>query len=280
MRIKVIAVLAAASLMTGGYVVGLAGARRGGGDATTLPGFSRVVSLSHINAPRRTPLFPGDPAFTLKTVATVPDDGFYMQYVREGEHTGTHYSAPCHFREGKACAGDLDVGDYLLPAVVIDVRDEVASNANHVVTTADLQQWEADHGEMPEGAAVLLWTGCDRFWGPELARDEPTYYNCGQPGSRFSQPGFSRWAVRWLIETGVLGRRGALGSDTFGPDPSSDVSFTPSWLTLNRHRFTLENLTHLGKMPAAGGWVVIGGPRNHRGSGAASTIFGLVPSET
>jgi kynurenine formamidase len=278
MQRKVLALLGAAALVAGSYVAGVAGARRGTGDATSLPGFSRVVSLSHINGPARTPLFPGDPAFTLTTVATVADDGFYMQYVREGEHTGTHYSAPCHFRDGKPCAEDLDAADYVLPAVIVDVRAAVEADPNHVVGKADLEQWEADHGQMPEGAAVLLRTGCDAFWGPELARDEPTYYNCGHPGSKWSQPGFSKGAVRWLIDTGVLAKRGALGTDTFGPDPSSDTSYTESWLTLNRHRFTLENLTNLGQMPVTGGWIVIGGPRNRHGSGAASTIFGLVPS--
>lgn len=274
---KLIAFIAMLSLVVGGYVAGQAGARRGGDDSTTLPGFSRVVSLSHTNSPARTPLFPGDPAFTLTTVATVENDGFYMQYVREGEHTGTHYSAPCHFRDGKACAEDLDAADYVLPAVVVDVRTEVAADAGHVVTKADLQDWEAANGEMPSGAAVILWTGCDEFWGPDLAKDEPTYYNCGQAGAKFSQPGFSKAAVRWLIETGVLAKRGALGTDTFGPDPSADASFSESFLTLNRHRFTLENLTNLGAMPATGGWIVIGGPANRHGSGAASTVFGLVP---
>ena len=115
-----------------------------------------------------------------------------------------------------------------------------------------------------------------RVLGPELARDEPTYYNCGQAGSKFNQPGFSKAAVRWLIETGVLAKRGALGTDTFGPDPSADEA-SPSFLTLNRHRFTLENLSNLGEMPATGGWIVIGGPANRHGSGAASTVFGLVP---
>ena len=76
MRMKLVALLAAVALVAGGYVVGQAGARRGGDDSTTLPGFSEVVSLSHVNAPARTPLFPGDPAFTLTTVATVEDDGF------------------------------------------------------------------------------------------------------------------------------------------------------------------------------------------------------------
>ena len=75
----------------------------------------------------------------------------------------------------------------------------------------------------------------------------------------------------------MLAKRGALGTDTFGPDPSSDELFLESWLTLNRHRFTLENLTNLGRMPETGGWIVIGGPRNRHGSGAPSTVFGLVP---
>ena len=278
MRLKVIAALVVMVLVAGSFAVGLAsGSRRAAEDGTSLPGFSKVVSLGHVNAPARTPLFPGDPAFTLKTVNTVAADGFYMQYVREGEHTGTHYSAPCHFREGALCAEDLSAADYVLPAVVVDVRAEVAQDANHVVTKSDLQEWESDHGQIPSGAAVLLWTGCAAFWGPELARDEATYYNCGQPGAKFSQPGFSKGAVRWLIQTGVLAKRGALGTDTFGPDPSADATFSESFLTLNRHRFTLENLAHLGEMPTTGGWIVIGGPRNANGSGAPSTVFGLVP---
>jgi kynurenine formamidase len=277
MRTKLIVSCVAVGLIAGGYAVGQATGRGGGADATSLPGFSTAVSLSHTNSPARSPLFPGDPAFTLATVNTVAEDGYYLQYVREGEHTGTHYSAPCHFREGKLCAEDLDPADFILPAVVIDVRAEVAADANHVVTRDDLQEWEAYYGEMPSGAAVLLWTGCDEFWGPDLTKGEPTYYNCGQPGARFSQPGFSKAAVRWLIDTGVLARRGALGTDTFGPDPSADANYWESFLTLNRHRFTLENLTNLGAMPATGGWIVIGGPRNRNGSGAPSTIFGLVP---
>jgi hypothetical protein len=41
-----------------------------------LPALDRVVFLSHVNDPARTPLFPGDPAFSIHAVFTVPDDGF------------------------------------------------------------------------------------------------------------------------------------------------------------------------------------------------------------
>ena len=83
--------------------------------------------------------------------------------------------------------------------------------------------------------------------------------------------------MKWLISTGVLAKRGALGTDTFGPDPGNDPMFLETWLTLRRHRLTLENLTNLDAMPTTGGWIVVGGPRNRNGSGAPSTIFGLVP---
>lgn len=277
MRVKATIAGLAAVAIAASLAVGFAWGTGRSDTSTTLPGFSDIVSLSHTNAPGRTPLFPGDPAFSLTTVNTVAADGYYLQYVREGEHTGTHYSAPCHFREGKLCAEDLGAADFVLPAVVVDVRSQVAADADHVVTKADLQAWESVNGPMPAGAAVLLWTGCDEFWGPVLGSHRPTYYNCGQPGMKYRQPGFSKWAVRWLIATGVLAKRGALGTDTFGPDPSADATYMESYLTLNRHRFTLENLTNLGQMPTTGGWIVIGGPRNRHGSGAPSTIFGLVP---
>jgi kynurenine formamidase len=259
------------------YLAGAAAGTGAAGSSTTLPGFSNVVFLSHVNNPKVIPGFPGDPVFSLTTAFTVAKDGYYLQYVKEGEHTGSHYSAPCHFHVHARCAEDLSAGDFVLPAVVIDIRSKVAGDANYHVTVADLKAWQVAHGAFPSDAAVLLWTGCDKWWGPRTGASVPTYYNCGSGHGSFRQPGFSKRAVQWLIARGVLGKRGLLGTDTFGPDPGDDAKFLETFLTLRRHRFTLENLTNLGSMPTKGGWIVIGGPRNRHGSGAPSTIFGLVP---
>jgi kynurenine formamidase len=242
-----------------------------------LPGFAKAVFLSHVNNPAATPLFPGDPAFTIHPVFTVHHDGFYLELVREGAHTGTHYSAPCHFHAGALCMDDLSPSDLVLPAVVVDVRDEVAADPDHIVGVADLKAWEDEFGQMPSGAAVLLLTGCSDFWARGDDNGEPNYLNCGSGASGVHQPGFSRNAVQWLIETGVLGTTGALGTDTFGPDPSSDAAFMPTWLTLRKHRLTIENLTNLEALPAVGAWVVLGSPRNVNGSGAPGNVFGFVP---
>jgi len=242
-----------------------------------LPAFGQVVNLSHVNDPATAPIFPGDPAFAIDTVFSVAEDGYYLELVTEGTHTGTHYSAPCHFHDGAACMDDLSPSDLVLPAVVLDVRDEVAADPDHLVTVADLKAFEDEHGEMPPGAAVLLLTGCDGYWANGDTDGEPNYFNCGSGLSGDHQPGFSRNAVKWLIQTRVLGRTGALGTDTFGPDPSSDGYFIPTWLTLRRHRVTIENLTNLEALPTTGAWIVLGSPRNVNGSGAPGTVFGFVP---
>ena len=255
-------------------------ARAGSGPLSAtvaLPGFSRAVFLSHLNAPKATPGFPGDPAFKLSTAFTVPADGYYLQYVQEGEHTGTHWGAPCHFHVGAACAGQLDPSDLILPAVVVDIRDEVANDVDYQATVADMQAWEAANGPMPQGAAVILYTGCSRWWADGHAPGTKNYYNCGTRERGFHQPGFALRTVKWLIDQGVLNDRGALGTDTFGPDPGTDERFRESSLVFHRHRIDLENLTNVGSLPASGAWIVVGGPRNAKGSGSPATIYGLIP---
>ena len=80
------------------------------------------------------------------------------------------------------------------------------------------------------------------------------------------QPGFWIPAVRWLIDTGRLGRRGGTGTDTFSPDVGIDETYTVSKLVYQRRRISLEILANLAKLPTTGAWVLAGGPI-HRGDG-------------
>ena len=265
--LKQVAALVGATLFAvrpGSSATAAAGAAAGTGP---LPGFRKAVFLSHVNDPKTTPLFPGDPKFTLTTAFTVPKDGFYLQYVKEGEHTGTHWGAPCHFHTNELCADQLDPKDFFRPAVVIDVRRQSAANADFQVSVADLERFEARYGRIPENAAVIAWTGWGDKWGT------PAYFNEDQQGN-VHQPGFSLAAVRWLLANRHIG---ALGTDTFGPDPGLDTQFRESSLIFHAHRIDLENLTGLEQMPPTGGFIVVGGPRNRHGSGSPATIFGLVP---
>ena len=136
---------------------------------------------------------------------------------------------------------------------------------------ADLLAWQRQHGPIPQECAIVLWTGWEDRWGT------PAYANLDDAGV-IHQPGFSADAVQWLIDHGQLGRRGSLGSDTFGADPGIDETFAASTLLFHRHRISLENMANLSRLPTTGGWVLPGGPINRRGSGSPAHILGLIPT--
>ncbi|GAB3878911.1 cyclase family protein [Kibdelosporangium lantanae] len=229
-----------------------------------------LVSLSHVNDPAKTNVFPGDPEFTLETIATIPKDGYFLQYVREGEHTGTHWGAPGHFNTGQPLADEMDPSDLFLPAVKIDVRDKVRGNDDYGVTIDDIKAWERRYGRIPNNSMVILQTGWETRWGT------PAFPNLDADGV-IHQPGFSIPAVRWLIDTGRLGRNGGTGIDTFSPDVGIDETYTVSKLVYQRHRISLEILANLSKLPPTGAWILAGGPINKNGAGSTATIFAFIP---
>jgi kynurenine formamidase len=230
-------------------------------------GFSRVVFLSHVLGPG-TPVFPGDPPVEIRPAATVAQDGFHLQLLVTGEQSGTHWAAPAHFHFGEAAADELEPGDFFFPAVVLDVRAEVAEDADFVLGRTEIEKWEANFGPVPPHSAVLAWTGFADRW------DEPAAYLNADPAGRLHYPGFGVEATRWLIEERSVG---ALGIDAMGVDPGTDTFFRTNRLLLHERRMHLENLAGLGEMPPAGGWIIVGGIRVRGGSGSPATVFGLIP---
>ena len=261
------------AIMTGA-AAGLAGAAVGAAPAhaaeTVRLDQLRLVSLSHVNDPAVTNVYPGDPPFTLEVVATIPVDGFYMQYVREGEHTGTHWGAPGHFNEGEALADDMDPNDLFLNAVKIDARAKVAHNADYALTIDDIKAWERQHGRIPNCSMVIMWTGWESRWGTDA------WFNFDE-NEVMHQPGFSIEAAEWLIETGRLGYRGGTGIDTFGPDLGTDENYRVSLAVYQRHRISLEILANLAALPATGAHILCGGHINKDGAGSTALIYGVIP---
>ena len=232
-----------------------------------LPGFRRVVFLSHVLGPG-TPGYPGDPPVELATAATADRDGFYLQRLTCGEQSGTHWAAAAHFAPGEPAADQLEAACFFRPAVVIDARGPAAADRDYELGAAELRRFEDQHGRIPRRAAVLLRTGYDARWP-----DPAGYLGTGADGG-LHYPGFGLAAARWLIE-----ERGAgvLGTDTMGVDPGADAACRVNHLLLRGRRMHLENLCGLGQLPPAGSWLVIGGLRVQGGSGSPATVFGLIP---
>jgi kynurenine formamidase len=265
------AMMGAAAAGLAGVVAGASGggAAANAGTRSPLAGLG-LVSLSHLNDPATTLLFPGDPAFELETIATIEDDGYYLQFVREGEHTGTHWGAPGHFNAGEPLADDLDVSDLFLPAVKIDVRDKCAENADYALSVRDVRAWERKHGRIGAESMVIMWTGWEAKWGTQA------FFNL-DADETMHQPGFDPETVQWLIDTGRIGYQGGTGIDTFGPDLGTDETYASSLLVYQRHRISLEILANLGALPTRGAHILCGGHINKAGAGSTALIYGVIP---
>src|SRR5215510_7407289 len=87
---------------------------------------------------------------------------WYWNNLSLGEHTGTHFDAPCHWVTGKDNAhgftDTIPVQRFIAPAVVIDCSREAAADEKFLLEPAHVQVWEAKHGRIPAGAWVLMRT--------------------------------------------------------------------------------------------------------------------------
>ena len=111
----------------------------------------RLVDLSH-GYGENTLYWPTSPtAFEKEELAYGRSDGgwFYSSYsICTPEHGGTHLDAPMHFAEGGNSTEKIPLENLLAQVVVIDVSEQAEKNRNYRLTAADVQAFEAEHGEI------------------------------------------------------------------------------------------------------------------------------------
>jgi kynurenine formamidase len=217
------------------------------------------------------PIFEGDPEFTSRIFTTIAESGYLLEQITSlGTHTGTHISAPAHFVEGGKFLSQLTESWTLMPLVVIDVRERVENDGGDFsLGVADLKRWEKKYGSIPANGCVLLLTGFAEIFGTAVAKAALAKAAAAEgglsaahhpPGSYFDPaPGFTGEAAAWLFDKRSIG---ALGSDTFGPDATSDEDFSATLTTLQKGGITVENVgPGLASMRPHGDWVSINGGR-------------------
>ena len=190
-----------------------------------------------------------------------------------GEHTGTHLDAPIHWITGK---DGLDVAsipaDRLTgPAVVIDKTAEVAADPGYLLTVADLEAFEAEHGAIQAGSWVFFRTG----WGSRAA-DEAAFLNLGAEGP--VTPGPDVEAAKWLAEhPGIVG----FGVETVGIDAGAAGGMDPGFpvhnFLLGAGRYGLTQLANLEALPITGALVVVAPLKLVGGTGSPSRVLAFVP---
>ena len=198
-----------------------------------------MVSLAHPFSVEAS-VFPGDPAPEITTLFNIDPDGFYLENVNTGTHTGTHLDAPGHFIEDGRTVDELTPEEFVWTAYVVDVRDRIASEGpDFQLTQTDIETAESTQGEIPDDAMVILWTGFDALYGTEAYLGDA--------------PGFSGETVQWLFdERGISG----VGSDTFGPDATSDSDYSATYTALLNNGVTLPGVANIDTLYPDGGIII------------------------
>ncbi len=187
------------------------------------------------------------------------------------EHSGTHMDAPIHFAQGKRAASEVPLQQLIGPAVVIDVRNQAAQDADYRVTVADIKAWELQHGQIPKGAIILMFSGWGKYW-PDKSR----YLGTDKPGDveNLHFPSFSREAAEFLVSQRDID---AVGVDTPSIDYGQSKDFIVHQVINGVDKPGLENVANLDQMPPAGATLIALPMKIAKGSGAPVRIIAILP---
>jgi kynurenine formamidase len=218
--------------------------------------------------------FANTPHLSRKRLSRYDDDGpaWAWDVLELGEHTGTHLDAPIHWITGKdgADVASIPPAKLVAPVAVIDKRTEVEADPGYLLTAADLDAYEAEHGRIATGSWVFFRTG----WGAR-AQDEAAFLNVGPEGPVSPGPDVS--AARWLAEhPNVIG----FGVETVGIDAGSAGGMDPAFplhnFLLGSGRYGLTQLANLAALPISGAAVIVAPLKLVGGTGSPSRVLALV----
>jgi len=234
-----------------------------------LLGRSRAVDLTY-SLSSKIPYWPGEQykPFEFKTIATYEQNGVFSGLFTMPEHMGTHLDAPNHFVAGRIPVDQIATEQLIAPAVVIDVREQVAKDPDYRVTRDDIRQWERKHGRIPRRSLVFAYTGWEARWDKGEA-----YLNRDEKGIMHF-PGFSAEAAEFLVKQRDV--RG-LGIDTLSVDVGPSKDYPVHHIILGAGKYALENLARLGQLPPRGAIVIVGVIPIAGGSGGPARVLALLP---
>ena len=227
--------------------------------------FSRTVDLTHALG-TDFPTYGGGQNLEIETAATLANDGYNMFRWLLVEHTGTHMDAPIHFSTDGQSADAIPIDRLVVPLAVVDIAARADDDPDTRLTPDDLRAWEAQHGPIPAGACVAMYSGWDRHL------DDGRFRNADADGVMHF-PGFHEEATAFLMEEReVVG----IAVDTLSLDygPSADFAVHYQWLPSNR--WGLEAVANLAELPPVGATLVTGSPKIRGATGGPSRVIALV----
>lgn len=190
-------------------------------------------------------------------------DGFEAtRYALATDQFGTQLDPPAHWNPDYPAIDELPPTFAVRPLVVISIVEQVAQNPGYSLTMADIQNWEARHGRIPEGAVVFVRSDWSKEWpNPALA-------------TRQVFPGVSLAALKFLHEQRHILFHGHEPLDT----DSTPTLEGEAWLLRNGYT-QAEGVAHLDQVPEAGALVTIGFPKFQGGLGGYARYIAICPPD-
>ncbi len=247
-----------------------------------LSGSVEVVDCSGVLGPD-TPLLKLPPDFAKDTpkiemhkISEYDENGPFWawNWLKIGEHSGTHFDAPHHWITGKdyedGYTDSLDVQRVVAPVNVIDCSKEAGENPDFLLTADRVRAWEAEHGAIVAGEWVVMRTDWDR-----RADNEDAFLNADDTGPH--SPGPTVDCIQYLLSKKIVG----WGSQCIGTDAGQAGGMDPPFPAHNLlHRdncFGLASLANLDRLPPKGAILIAAPLKIARGTGSPIRALALVP---
>jgi kynurenine formamidase len=198
---------------------------------------------------------------------------YYTAYnFSAAEHGGTHLDAPIHFARNGDSTDEIPLRKLAGAAVNVDVRAKANADRDYLVTVADLEAFEAQHGRIATDTIVLLRTGWARHW-PDARRYMGTADRGADAVPNLHFPGLSEAAARWLVEQR---RIKAVGIDTASIDRGQSTAFEAHRVLGAAQVPVFENVANLDRLPAEGFHVIALPMKIEGGSGGPLRALAFV----
>jgi len=190
------------------------------------------------------------------------------------EHGGTHVDAPIHFAEKGRTMDQIPLGEWIGPAVKIDVTEKCKSNRDYLLSVSDIHEWEKKYGKIPDRAWVVMHTGIGTRFYPEIKEVLGTEKRGKEalPFLRF--PGFSPEAATFLTgERNITG----IALDTPSIDYGKSKDYKVHRIICGAGKLAIENIANLDKLPPNGATLYVIPMLIREGTGAPARIFTILP---
>jgi len=215
------------------------------------------------------------PKIEIHSISQYDKDGPFWawNWLKLGEHSGTHFDAPHHWITGKdypdGYTDSIPVQRFVAPANVIDCSAQSANNSDFLLTADAVRDWESKCGDIQKGEWVLMRTDWDNRNGSET-----DFLNTDANGPH--SPGPTVDCIEYILERGAIG----WGTQCIGTDAGAAGGMNPPFPAHNlmhkANRYGLASLCNLDKLPPKGAILIAAPLKIVKGTGSPVRALALV----